>query len=124
MIDHVSIAVADIDAAGQFYDAVLATLGYERIVEHDGTIGYSADTRDSAFFLARDADARPPSSGAHIAFDAPDRSAVDEFHRTAVNAGAEDDGEPGPRAYSEHYYAAYIVDPHGYRVEAVTHQPE
>jgi catechol 2,3-dioxygenase-like lactoylglutathione lyase family enzyme len=125
MIDHVSIGVSDVDAAGEFYDAVFAVLGYERYIETEAMIGYTSDTTDSAFFLRSDSDARSPSSRSHIAFAAPDRAAVDEFYRVALDAGAEDDGEPGLRPeYSEQYYAAYVVDPHGYRVEAVTRQPE
>ena len=125
MIDHVSIGVADVDAAGEFYDAALSPLGYDRYVENEAMIGYTSETGDSAFFLRRDDGSQSPSSGSHIAFAAPDRTAVNEFYHTAVDAGAADDGEPGVRPeYSENYYAAYVVDPHGYRIEAVTRQPE
>lgn len=125
MIDHVSIGVSDVDAAGEFYDAVFAVLGYERYIENETTIGYTSEEGDSAFFVRFDDDAQSPSAKSHIAFAASDRAAVDEFYRVALDAGAEDDGEPGPRPeYSEHYYAAYVVDPHGYRIEAVTRKPE
>lgn len=124
MIDHVSVGVSDIDDAGEFYDAVLSTLGYERYVQKEEMIGYTSEGRASAFFVRLDSDARPPSSGSHIAFQAPDRTTVNEFYDTAVDAGAEDDGEPGLRPqYGEHYYACFVVDPHGYRIEAVTRQP-
>jgi catechol 2,3-dioxygenase-like lactoylglutathione lyase family enzyme len=125
MIDHVSIGVSDVDAAGEFYDAALSPLGYDRYVDTEEMIGYTSESATSAFFVRLDSDAQPPSSGSHVAFTAPDRAAVDEFHHTAVDAGADDDGGPGLRPeYSDHYYAAYVVDPYGYRIEAVTRQPE
>lgn len=125
MIDHVSIGVSDINAAGEFYDAVLSPLGYDRYVDTEEMIGYTSEAGTSAFFLRHDSEAQPPSSGSHIAFAAPDRAAVNEFHRAAVDAGADDDGEPRVRPeYSDHYYAAYVVDPYSYRIEAVTRQPE
>jgi catechol 2,3-dioxygenase-like lactoylglutathione lyase family enzyme len=125
MIDHVSIGVSDIHVAGEFYDAVLSPLGYERYVDTEEMIGYTSDAGDSAFFVRLDSDAQPPSSGSHIAFVAPDRDSVNEFYHTAVDAGAKDDGEPGLRPeYGDHYYAAYVVDPYSYRIEAVTRQPE
>ncbi|MFW5918191.1 MAG: VOC family protein [Haloferacaceae archaeon] len=125
MIDHVSIGISDVDAAGEFYDAVLSPLGYERYVDAEEMIGYTSGTGNSAFFLRLESGVQPPSAGSHVAFAAPDRAAVNEFHRRAVEAGADDDGEPGLRPeYSDHYYAAYLVDPYGYRIEAVTRGPE
>lgn len=121
MIDHVSIGVSDVDAAGGFYDAVLSPLGYERYVDTEEMIGYTSEAENSAFFVRRDSDARSPSSGSHIAFAASDRASVNEFYHRAVDAGAEGDGEPGLRPeYSDSYYAAYVVDPYSYRIEAVT----
>lgn len=125
MIDHASIGVSDVAAAGKFYDAVLSALGYERYVDTVEMIGYTSEAHDSAFFVRLDNGGQPPSSGSHIAFAAPNRASVNQFYQIAVDAGAEDDGEPGLRPeYSDHYYAAYVFDPHGYRVEAVTRQPE
>lgn len=125
MIDHVSIGVSDVDAAGEFYDAVLSPLGYDRYVDTEEMIGYTSEAGTGAFFVRLDSEAQPPSSGSHVAFAAPDRAAVNEFHRAAVDAGADDDGEPGVRPeYSDRYYAAYVVDPYGYRIEAVARQPE
>ena len=125
MIDHISIGVSDIDAAGEFYDTVLSPLGYDQYVDTQEMIGYTSEAGESAFFVRLENNTQPPSSGSHIAFVAPDRASVNEFYHTAVDAGATDDGGPGLRPeYSDHYYAAYVIDPHSYRIEAVTRQPE
>lgn len=107
MINHISLGVADIAAAGRFYDAVLKPLGYGR----------------DAVALWISAAERPvpadPASGLHVCFDAPSRQAVDAFHAAAVAAGGADNGAPGLRAeYGPDYYAAFAVDPDGYRIEA------
>lgn len=126
MLDHLSIGVSDLERAGAFYDAVLAALGYARLFTHPRAIGYGQPgAKDEAFALLRAGDeARAPGVGAHIAFTAPSRETVDAFHATATSRGAVDEGAPGPRpAYGEHYYAAFVRDLDGYRVEAVCHHP-
>lgn len=119
MINHISLGVADIAAAGHFYDAVLKPLGYARLSSDDGSLGYGRD----AVALWISAAERPvpadPASGLHVCFDAPSRQAVDAFHAAAVAAGGADNGAPGLRAeYGPDYYAAFAVDPDGYRIEA------
>jgi len=125
MIDHVSVGVADLARAAAFYDAVLGALGYARLFTHPRAVGYGLPgDEDEAFaILAAGADARAPGSGCHVAFAARSREAVHAFHAAAVRAGAIDEGEPGPRPqYGEGYYAAFVRDPDGYRLEAVCHE--
>ena len=125
MLDHLSIGVSDLAHAGVFYDAVLATLGYVRLFGNERGIGYgTAGAKDEAFaILAAGADARSPGTGCHIALVAAPRAAVADFHATAVRMGAADEGPPGPRPlYGAGYYAAFVRDADGYRLEAVCHE--
>lgn len=126
MLDHLSIGVSDLERAGAFYDEVLGALGYARLFTHPRAIGYGPPgARDEAFALLRCGDeARAPGAGCHIALAAPSRETVDAFHAAAMRAGAVDEGAPDLRPqYGEHYYAAFVRDPDGYRLEAVCHQP-
>jgi catechol 2,3-dioxygenase-like lactoylglutathione lyase family enzyme len=120
MIDHVSIGVRDLPAGGRFYDAVLGALGYTRLIVRSGTIGYGKKYPE--FWLNERAMAPlDPDGGTHIALRAPDTHAVDTFHAAALAAGGRSDGTPGPRPeYTENYYAAFVRDPEGNRIEAVT----
>lgn len=119
MLDHISIGVRDVARTKAFYDAALAPLGY-RCLSHDAdSLGYGGDR--AAFFASRTDHPVPADmrSGLHICFVAPDRAAVDRFHAAALSAGGTDNGRPGVRhEYSDGYYAAFAVDPDGYRVEA------
>ena len=119
MFDHVSIGVADIARSKKFYDAALAPLGYGRLSEGETSLGYG----DKAVALWLGATQKPvkadTESGLHFCFVAPDRAAVDAFHAAALKAGGTDNGKPGVRAdYGPKYYAAFAVDPDGYRLEA------
>lgn len=119
MFDHVSIGVADIPRSGRFYDAVLKPLGYVRLSDGDTSLGYGAKSVQ----LWLGATARPVKpdgeSGLHFCFAAPDRKSVDAFHAAALAAGGTDNGKPGVRTdYGPNYYAAFVVDPDGYRLES------
>ena len=121
-----SIAVTNLDRARRFYDAVLASLGYHRVNDLETQSGYGPDRDNDNFYISLDESNRSgkPSPAAHVAFAAPDRSAVTAFYRAALEAGAVDDGPPGLRLqYHANYYAAYAIDPDGNRIEAVCHQP-
>jgi catechol 2,3-dioxygenase-like lactoylglutathione lyase family enzyme len=120
MIDHVSIEVGDLVQATVFYDAVLATLGLKRLTTRDTTVGYGKKYPE--FWLNQREDAGAgPESGAHVALRCRSAGAVDEFHATALSLGGRCDGAPGPRPeYSDSYYAAFVRDPDGNRMEAVT----
>ncbi len=119
MFDHVSIGVSDITRAGKFYDAALGPLGYTRLSDGEGSLGYG----DKAVALWLGATKNPVKpdmeSGLHFCFVAPNRKAVDAFYAAALKSGGKDNGKPGVRAdYSPSYYAAFVVDPDGYRIEA------
>jgi catechol 2,3-dioxygenase-like lactoylglutathione lyase family enzyme len=119
MLDHVSIGVRDIAATKRFYDAALAPLGYSCLSASDDSLGYGKDA--VAFWISRVDNPVPADagSGLHFCFAAPSRQGVDGFHRAALAAGGRDNGQPGLRAdYGEGYYAAFVVDPDGYRLEA------
>ena len=119
MLDHVSIGVRDIERARRFYDSVLPALGYKRMMDVETTSGYGRDT--AAFWIALAERPVPPDpeSGLHFCFTAPTRASVDAFHAAAIQAGATDNGKPGLRAeYGDNYYAAFVIDPDGYRLEA------
>ncbi|TXL78870.1 VOC family protein [Vineibacter terrae] len=119
MIDHISIGVSDIARTRRFYDAALTPLGYKCLSAGEGSLGYGADgvvLWISATDHPVPADER---SGLHICFTAADRGGVDAFHAAAVKKGGRDNGKPGIRKdYGDSYYAAFVVDPDGYRIEA------
>jgi len=121
MIDHVSIAVRDLKAGERFYGALLATLGMTKLREWRGAaIGYGKKYPE--FWINARAAMAPVAadSGVHICLRAGDAETVDAFHAAALAAGATSDGAPGFRAqYHENYYAAFIRDPDGNRIEAV-----
>ena len=121
MIDHVSIAVRDLQAGTRFYDDVLATLGFALLVKRERTVGFGKKYPE--FWLNHRPAALPLSedSGAHVCLRARDMETVAAFHAAALAAGGRDAGAPGPRPeYSETYYAAFIRDPDGNLIEAVT----
>lgn len=128
MIDHLSTTVADIEKARAFYDAVLATLGAGRVMNMDREevrlSGYGVAGKPSFWIAAHQGSGAGPRPG-HIAFAAPDRASVDAFHRAALAAGATDNGAPGLRPhYHPTYYASFVIDPDGNRLEVVCHRPE
>jgi catechol 2,3-dioxygenase-like lactoylglutathione lyase family enzyme len=119
MISHVSVGVRDIAKAGKFYDAALAPLGYKRLFDSAEALGYGATSPE--LWVMRVARPVPAdeASGLHFCFDAPARAAVDQFYSAAMKAGGSDNGKPGVRKdYGDNYYAAFVVDPDGYRLEA------
>ena len=129
MIDHVSLGVGDLAASRAFYDAVLAPLGYHRRYDLDDASGYGSPAphplKEQAlpFWIGHEP-AGAALSG-HVCFTAPSRAAVDAFHAAALAAGGRDNGKPGLRPrYHAHYYAAFVIDPDGHRIEAVRHTPE
>jgi catechol 2,3-dioxygenase-like lactoylglutathione lyase family enzyme len=122
MIDHISIAVRDIKRAEAFYTAVLAPLGLAKLREWpNAAIGYGKKYPE--FWINRRSDMIPVAqdSGAHICLRAASTDAVNAFHAAALAGGGTSDGAPGPRGeYSDRYYAAFVRDPDGNRIEAVT----
>lgn len=127
MLDHVSLGVRDIVRSRRFYDAALRPLGLVRIVDFRGGKGsdYGAAPGQTGveFTITEEGAAISPQAGSHVCFRAPDRAAVAAFHDAALATGGRDDGEPGPRPYHAAYYAAFVLDPDGHRIEAVCHAP-
>jgi catechol 2,3-dioxygenase-like lactoylglutathione lyase family enzyme len=120
MLDHLALGVSDLTASRAFYAAALAPLGYGVVMESEHRVAFGPTARP-IFFLNR---REPVVSGAHIAFQAADRAAVDAFHAAALAAGASDNGHPGLRPeYHPHYYGAFVLDPDGNNAEAVCHTP-
>jgi catechol 2,3-dioxygenase-like lactoylglutathione lyase family enzyme len=125
MLDHLSLGVPDLARAAAFYDVVLAPLGYERLFTKERGVGYGrpGDRDEQLALLASGDKARPPEVGFHLALVAPNRAAVDAFHSAAIAAGGADEGAPGLRPQcGDGYYAAFVRDLDGYRLEAVVHE--
>lgn len=127
MIGHLSLGVSDLARAIVFYDAALAALGYVRLWATPRSAGYGEPGRGPDYepfaVLAVGAEARASGAGFHLAFDAVDRQAVDAFHAAALSAGGTDEGGPGLRPhYGAGYYAAFVRDPDGHKLEAVCHE--
>ncbi len=119
MIDHISIGVRDISRTRRFYDAALEPLGYACLSEGDGSLGYGG--RQVVLWISATEHPVPADdrSGLHICFAAPSRRSVDAFHAAALKTGGRDNGPPGLRTdYGPSYYAAFVIDPDGYRLEA------
>jgi catechol 2,3-dioxygenase-like lactoylglutathione lyase family enzyme len=127
MLDHVSIPVADLDRSAAFYDAVHAEIGKVRRKERPGAVGYGPAGRPApVFWLLRRADGRSaePGLGLHFSFEAPDRSSVDAFFSAAVERGGQDAGAPGLRPeYTSPFYGTFVIDPDGFKIEAVCRRP-
>ncbi len=121
MLGHISFGVSDLARSARFYDRAMEALGYARVYTGEHAIGYGlpGSDQDQLLIAVRPGPVRPPSDGFHLAFAAPSRDAVDRFHAAAVEAGGTDNGPPGLRPqYGPDYYAAFVIDPDGYRLEA------
>lgn len=120
MLHHVSLPVSNITASATLYDAMLASLGYRRVAQSAGFIGYGTEEHRDKFAIVSANPVNAPGRGFHLALRAPTCLAVDSFYSAALRHGATDNGTPGLRPdYGANYYAAYIVDPDGYHIEAV-----
>jgi catechol 2,3-dioxygenase-like lactoylglutathione lyase family enzyme len=121
ILGHISFGVEDLARATAFYDAALAPLGVVRVWQSDKGAGFGwPGGGDKLALFPRPGAVRAPGAGFHLAFDAPSRAAVDAFHSAALEAGGTDAGAPGLRAhYGPSYYAAFVIDPDGYKLEAV-----
>lgn len=127
MFDHLSITATDLDRAQRFYDAILSTLGVPRVNRRERAIGYGERPRiDGApCYLSIYLSDSVVADSRHWRFRAPSRAAVRAFHAAALASGGSDDGPPDLRPhYAPDYYAAFVRDPDGNRLEAVTRRPE
>jgi catechol 2,3-dioxygenase-like lactoylglutathione lyase family enzyme len=121
MIDHVSVGVRDLERAARFYQRALAPLGLVRLVTRPATIGFGKTYPEFWINLRPDMAPVPPDSGAHICLRAKSTEEVDAFYAAALEAGGRSDGAPRLRPHDRvRYYAAFILDPDGNRIEAVT----
>jgi len=121
VIDHVSVAVADLARGAAFYDAVLAPLGLKRLVTREATVGFGKTYPEFWINLRPEIAPVPQSTGIHICLRARDEDSVRAFHAAALAHGGADAGAPGPRqAAMTTYYGAFVFDPDGNKIEAVT----
>jgi catechol 2,3-dioxygenase-like lactoylglutathione lyase family enzyme len=126
LLDHVSIGVPDLDIARRFYDAIMGALGAAKVYDLPDALGYGerCTPEDAAStYLAVYLDPGViDANKRHWCFKAASRAQVDAFHAAGLAAGGRSDGPPGLRAdYHPGYYAAFLHDPAGNRVEAVCH---
>jgi catechol 2,3-dioxygenase-like lactoylglutathione lyase family enzyme len=120
MLHHASLPVVDLERSAALYDAALAALGYRRVLSAPGFAGYGVEDGRDKLALKEAARPEPAGPGFHLALAAPSREAVDAFHAAALLHGATDNGRPGLRPhYGPRYYAAFIIDLDGHRLEAV-----
>ena len=121
MIDHLSIPVGDLAAGARFYEAILAPLGYARLVERENSVGFGKRYPEIWLNLRPGRVPSVSGDGFHICLRAGDEASVRRFFEAALAAGGVSAGEPGPRqAAMTGYYAAFIEDPDGHRIEAAT----
>ena len=127
-IDHVTLSVENLDRAKSFYSGALTPLGLEIVgevsAEESGTVAFVGFGigRKGSFWVAQNGRQTPPT---HICFRASTRAAVRAFHGAALDAGAEDNGDPGVRPeYHPAYYAAFVLSPEGHNIEAVCFEDE
>lgn len=122
MIHHLSLGTNDVDRARAFYDPVLRILGMRLIAHDDRSLDYGTSRLFFSLETPADGGAATPGRGVHVCFDAEDRSMVDRFHATGLAHGGTDAGAPGLRPrYDRNYYGAFLFDPDGNKIEAVTY---
>jgi catechol 2,3-dioxygenase-like lactoylglutathione lyase family enzyme len=127
MIDHIGVAVSNMDRAKAFYEAALKPLGVGLVMEvsaeetgGDAHTGFGEQGKP-CFWIGTGV---KPKGGTHVAFTAETRPEVDAFYGAAIAAGGRDNGAPGLRPeYHPHYYGAFVFDPDGNNIEAVCHKP-
>jgi len=125
VLHHLSFAITDLARSAAFYDAALSALGYVRVWTDSTAVGYGLPGGGDKFAIRlRPTHAAIPGEGFHVAFAAPSRDGVARFHAAALTQGGQDNGAPElcPE-YGEHYFAAFVIDPDGYRIEAVINGP-
>ena len=123
MIDHITIAVTDLQKSKRFYERALEPLGYRLSFGKEGVF-WAFDVGDSSLFEIQQFDGQPPLTRLHVAFRVHSTTEVDAFYEAALEAGGIDNGAPGPRPeYATNYYACFVLDPDGYNIEAMINEP-
>lgn len=121
MIHHLSLGTNDAARARRFYDPVLAVLGLRLLADREGSLDHGVSRFLFSLEKPTNGESATAGNGVHIAFEAADRAMVDRFHRTALAHGGVDAGPPGLRPeYDPNYYGAFVLDPDGNKIEAVT----
>jgi len=112
MLSGVCIGTNDLKAAGDFYDAVLATIGMSCVFSDPQERGYAGKDGKITFYILLPFDQKEATSGngTQVMFYAPDSEAVKAFHAAVLLNGGTDEGAPGPRHYHPDYYGAYARD--------------
>ena len=120
MLDHVGITVSDFERSKRFYEQALSPLGYGLIMEpRPGAAGLGLSGKPDFWVFQGE-----PGRAVHVAFAAENRASVEAFHEAAIAAGGHDNGRPGLRPeYHPTYYGAFVLDPDGNNIEAVSHGP-
>lgn len=115
-----SLPVKNLKASARIYDAAMDALGYRRVCEFPDAIGYGSEEGKDKLLICQYKEVKSAGKGFHLAFQAHSREEVNQFHQNATKQGATDNGPPGLRKYyGPNYYAAFIIDPDGHRIEAV-----
>ena len=122
MIHHVSVGTNDVERSKRFYDAVVPILGLVPMTEDEGGLGYGSGTFHFSVQVPIDGKPATVGNGTHVAFAVEDRSMVNRFYEAALKHGGSGDGAPGLRpTYDANYYGAFVRDPDGNKIEAVTY---
>ena len=119
IMSHVSVGTNRFDEAVAFYDALLATIGAVRKLEHPGAVAFGRDYPEFWVHAPHDGGVATPGNGAHFGFFAASRDEVEAFHAAAIALGAKDEGAPGERPhYGEPYFGCFVRDLDGNKIEA------
>lgn len=121
MLHHVSLGTSDLDRARAFYDPVMNVLGLRRTLDVEEAVGYGAGITVFSLNIPADGEQASVVNGVHVAFEVESRAAVDAFYRAALASGGTSNGLPGLRPeYDANYYAAFVCDPDGNKIETLT----
>jgi catechol 2,3-dioxygenase-like lactoylglutathione lyase family enzyme len=122
MIHHVSVGTNNVERSKRFYDAVLPIIGIHLMAEDEGGLGYGSGTFHFSVQVPIDGKPATVGNGTHIAFAVENREMVGRFYAAALDHGGSEDGKPGLRAdYDANYYGAFVRDPDGHKIEAMTY---
>ena len=122
MIHHVSVGTNNLARSKRFYDGVLPIVGITLMAADESGLGYGSGTFHFSVQIPIDGRPATVGNGSHIAFAVEDRSVVDRFYAAALEHGGSADGAPGLRPdYDANYYGAFVRDPDGHKIEAVTY---
>ena len=128
IISHITLGTNDKARSARFYDAVLGAIGFTRLPKPpEKPLAYERDGQMPTIYIYTPADGKPATwgNGTHVAFIAETREQVHAFHEHALANGGADEGAPGPRPhYGPNYYAAYVRDPEGNKLQAVCYADE